>query len=343
MSLKIFFSLALLFFCVSVLYFLNIQNVETYKVQEQVLIVEKEDEKPIEFIVTGDIMLGRFVEVLMNENEQDYPFKFMQKFLHSVPFVIGNLEGPIVENHIPTPSLTYIFSFPSNTADLLKDNNISVVSLANNHALDQGEVGYEDTKKFLTEAGVPYFGHPISVGGISVLRKKFESQNLVFVGFNATWPYEEKEYEDLIKKESLGNNFVIVMIHWGDEYKLISNETQKRLAHLFIDAGADVVFGSHPHVVQEVEVYKNKAIFYSLGNFIFDQYFSNEVKEGLLVKVLLQDEKVSYELYPTLSPRSQPSLMEGFVKENFLQKLANKSSNKIKESVTKGSIELSRE
>ncbi len=339
MSLKNFFFLALIFFCISTVGFLYVQNPEIYKRNKEIL-VEVVEEKPAEFIITGDIMLGRFVEVLMEGNGEKYPFQKITEFLHSVPVVVGNLEGPIVENHVQTPSLTFAFSFASSTAQILKENNISVVSLANNHTLDQEDKGYADTKRYLKDAGVQYFGHPITVGDLSVLRKKIKDQNVVFVGFNATWPFEEKQYEDLIKKEALGDEFVVVVIHWGDEYKLVSNETQKNLARMFIDSGADLVVGHHPHVVQEIEVYKNKAIFYSLGNFIFDQYFSKNVKEGLLVKIVLTDQKVTYELFPIISPRSQPSLMEGEAQQDLLSSLAKRSSLEIQDKVKKGVIEL---
>lgn len=75
------------------------------------------------------------------------------------------------------------------------------------------------------------------------------------------------------------------MPHWGEEYSTKPNELQKKLAHSFIDAGADMVIGAHPHVVQTNEIYKGKHIYYSLGNYIFDQWFRPEVKKGLGVEV----------------------------------------------------------
>ncbi len=302
---------------------------------------ERELSQKVDFIVTGDIMLGRFVEVLIDGNGEGYPFGGVKDFLKSTDFVVGNLEGPIVSNHTPTPSFGFGFSFASTTVRILKENNISLVSLANNHTLDQKDKGFIETQNYLRGSDIEYFGHPVQVGEISVLRKTVADKGFVFIGLNATWKFEEKQYEELIKKESDNSDFLAVIIHWGDEYETSSNKSQKELARMFIDTGADVVFGHHPHVVQEVELYKNKPIFYSLGNFIFDQYFSKDVKEGLLVKVLLKNEQITYELFPVISPRSQPSLMEGNTRDNFLMSLSDRSSSTLKKEIQQGIFTLS--
>ena len=87
-------------------------------------------------------------------------------------------------------------------------------------------------------------------------------------------------------------DIIVVSFHWGEEYKISANKFQKSLAHELIDAGADLIIGHHPHVVQEVEHYKNGWIFYSLGNFIFDQNFSKDTKKGIIVKVIIRDKKI---------------------------------------------------
>jgi poly-gamma-glutamate synthesis protein (capsule biosynthesis protein) len=116
-----------------------------------------------------------------------------------------------------------------------------------------------------------------------------------FIGEN----YPQKTIEAIwqAKKDS---SFVVVYAHWGDEYSPIT-EYQKSLAHSFIDAGADLIVGSHPHIIQETENYMGKNIYYSLGNFIFDQYFSDEVKTGGGVELVFDgseffDKKVLFDL-----------------------------------------------
>ena len=91
-------------------------------------------------------------------------------------------------------------------------------------------------------------------------------------------------------------DFIIVFAHWGIEYKDKETKEQVVLGHELIDAGADLIIGSHPHVIQPIEIYKNKAIFYSLGNFIFDQGFSKATKEGLGVRVVLEKNQITFKL-----------------------------------------------
>ena len=131
-------------------------------------------------------------------------------------------------------------------------------------------------------------------------------------------------------------------IHWGNEYKESSNWQQKELAHLMIDSGVDLIIGSHSHVVQEIEQYNDKLIFYSLGNFVFDQYFSPETQEGLAVGLELSSEKGNVYLFPTGSHRSQPYLIDNTEKTKFLKDLSSKSSPELKEQITKGIIEIGR-
>ena len=91
----------------------------------------------------------------------------------------------------------------------------------------------------------------------------------------------------------------MLFAHWGNEYQLVPTERQIKLAHSFIDAGADLIIGSHPHVVEPVEIYNNKAIFYSLGNFIFDQKLSYWTEHGLALNVEWDNAKTLFTLTPT--------------------------------------------
>jgi hypothetical protein len=104
----------------------------------------------------------------------------------------------------------------------------------------------------------------------------------------------------------------IAYVHWGTEYELAHNAAQETLAHVLIDAGADAVIGHHPHVVQDVAFYKDKPIFYSLGNFIFDQYWDTDVQTGLGVRMTIDDGSIAYEAIPftTAGSRVQPTIMQ---------------------------------
>jgi poly-gamma-glutamate synthesis protein (capsule biosynthesis protein) len=112
--------------------------------------------------------------------------------------------------------------------------------------------------------------------------------------------------------------YVIVNVHWGVEYKRNSRKAEQDLAHWFVDQGVTAVIGGHPHVVQEMEIYKGAPIFYSLGNFIFDQYFSTDTQEGVSVGLTLNDGKVKdVYVFPFYGVKSQVQLMEGERKAKF--------------------------
>lgn len=102
----------------------------------------------------------------------------------------------------------------------------------------------------------------------------------------------DKEFEEIVRKASEQADALVVSFHWGDEYTTEFNERQEKLAHLAIDNGAVIVVGHHPHVMQDTETYKGGIIAYSLGNFIFDQAFSKDTREGMLLTVRLKGKEV---------------------------------------------------
>lgn len=331
--------------------------------------------KEASIIFVGDIMLGRRVETLTNTYGPNYPFEKVSSFLDHYPNV-GNLEGSIVSTstHLQTPELGFRFSFAPTTASILAQHGFFYLSLANNHGVDQGEAGWQSTRELLAKQYIQSFGHPIRINEAeSLSRLKIGGVPIAMLGINATFPnfiqdsainlisntcpessqmrdasenqtelYENTAKEDRSLQQSRWDfQTCIVFMHWGDEYKLHSNTFQQNLAHKMIDAGADIVIGSHPHVVQEVEEYKGKLIFYSLGNFIFDQYFSTDVEQGLALKmwVDLEDSQISkIELFPIQSSKSQPALMEGRAKLSFLDSLAARSDHQLYNSIVEGII-----
>ncbi|MEQ1666048.1 MAG: CapA family protein, partial [Bdellovibrionales bacterium] len=126
------------------------------------------------------------------------------------------------------------------------------------------------------------------------------------------------EFYPLVKKLKAENDLVVVNIHWGTEYLLTANANQKLIAHKLIDSGADVIFGHHPHVVEPVEIYKGKAIFYSLGNFVFDQNFG-DTTTGLGVGVEFSKDKTTFTLYPYKLKLFAPEFLKDNEKEKFCQ------------------------
>jgi poly-gamma-glutamate synthesis protein (capsule biosynthesis protein) len=297
-----------------------------------------------DLLFVGDVMLGRNVENLMNKYGDEYPFIKVSDLLRSADAVIANLEGPVMENHKHTPSGSLRFAFDERMPSMLASHTIGIVTLANNHTFDFGSAGYIETKSLLTKAGVESFGHPFSTGEQYILRKKVKGVTFIFVGFNFTNPKfnTQDAYKLLATIKPQPNEFLIAVIHGGDEYKLISNKHQQEFYRGLIDRGAQAVIAHHPHVVEEVELYKDKPIFYSLGNFIFDQYFSKDVQEELAVRMHFDRDTITYTLIPISSTYSQPSIMTQEKSENFLQRLAERSTLADKSNIQAGSFTLNR-
>ncbi|MDO8510001.1 MAG: CapA family protein [bacterium] len=291
-----------------------------------------------EVLFSGDIMLGRNVEVLMKRFGSDYPFEKIQAVLSRAVGVVGNLEGPIPEVHVPTPSGSTRFSFASSTVGPLERNNFSVLSLGNNHTLDYGDRAHERTVSLLSDRGIASVGHAVAIDSRSYVRRAIGGMPFVFFSFNATYPvFSADEATGLVAKESDPHTFSVVLMHWGEEYSLRASEKERALARSFIDQGADLIIGHHPHVVQGIDMYKDRPIFHSLGNFIFDQYFSQDVEEGLLVRLRARGTSgLSYELMPLQSIRSQPMLMTEPERSAFLSKLAERSNQSIRQFIVKG-------
>ncbi len=267
-----------------------------------------EDKKELHILVAGDIMLDRYIRKQINgyvvaENFVNNFLGNMREVNSKYDYVMANLEGPITESKSKTLNddgsygKDLIFTFPTSTTEILKLLNIKVVSLANNHTDNFYHTGYEDTKKFLDMGGVKYFGNPYNSNSAKESLSEIVCEKgicIAYVGYHQftknnsaeTVSEEIRRIKENAKEDQKEfADFIIVMPHWGSEYEKISNVTQKKYAHAWIDAGADMVIGSHPHVKQESEIYKDKYIYYSLGNYIFDQWFSESVKNGLVLDI----------------------------------------------------------
>lgn len=291
-------------------------------------------------IFTGDIMLGRHIEYLMKKNGFTYPFEKIKPFFAGVDIVFGNLEGPISANPQKFPADSLKFSFSPAAAEALSFAGITLISLANNHSLDTGQQGLAETRDILKKSGIGFVGDPLKCGA----ELAYRSENLIFLAFNKTWPFicPEEEISRTIKtlKQSAPESYIAVSVHWGNEYQPKSSPDQQRQARLMIDVGADAIFGHHPHVIQEIEIYRNKPIFYSLGNFVFDQYFSKETQEGLAVGAEIFPDRTTYRLFPVKIQAGQPILMAGKEKQSFLEKLALKSAPDLARFIKDGKMEL---
>ncbi len=245
----------------------------------------------LSLIFGGDVMLDRNVRRLSEQYSYDIFFENLKSYFERANFAIINLEGPITSNNSKTYlgndvlTKSFSFTFATTTAEVIANAGIDIVSLANNHTDNFGHAGFKETKRWLESAGILYFGDPWN----SELSERIIEKNGISValvgyhGFNPRFNEILKE----IKRLNTAGHFIIVMPHWGEEYVKSPSDNIKKQAKDMIEAGARAIIGSHPHVIQDYESIYNAPVFYSLGNLIFDQYFSPEVMKGMLVQLNL--------------------------------------------------------
>lgn len=305
------------------------------------------DSRDLTIMAFGDMMLGRYVRTLMDANGQDYIFEkirgYENRFFEGADVVFGNLEGPIKGDGVKSAT-GMVFGFPENVAPLLKKYGFNLLSISNNHAVDQGWDGVGTTINALESSGVGWCGHPSETDPNSVYYGKVGEKKFAFLCFqDVTFKLNDNGALDLIESVRPNVDFLVVSIHWGIEYKHSPDwGSQISPGRAFIDAGADFVIGHHPHVVQTFEVYNGKFIFYSLGNFVFDQYWSQDTQEELAIGIVLGEESSKVYLYPMKSERSQSRLMSADESLSWTEKFINygEYSEDMKEQIRKGVIEI---
>lgn len=272
----------------------------------------------------GDIMLSRNVESVMLKQTEKYDYPYLKtKDLLVGSSVFANLETPLIDGPA-VPSGTMVFRSATANAKALAEAGFNVVSLANNHTPNKSQAGLISTFSSLTDAKILYVGAGINVAeayspkvqkisnDFSVAWLAYNDRDVVPESYGAgttskgldwagTALMNESKLEEEIAKAKTLANYVIVSMHSGREYTAVPNTSQTTFAHRAIDAGADLVIGHHPHVVQSVEKYQEKYIFYSLGNFIFDQMFSDETRRGIMLNFIFEDKNITQiEIIPTV-------------------------------------------
>lgn len=295
------------------------------------------------FLFVGDIMLARGVRDRIEKNGFNALLVNVKEAFRGVDYIVGNLEGPIIQDAPNVPHDSLQFFFDSDSVGFLKRHNFNILSLANNHTDNyKKEVGFGSTVSLLAEKNIATFGHYNSCD----IKYGYNDKNNYFLAFNLVggdYGCSNIVLENIKKiKKQNKNSFVILYPHWGKEYQATSGYMQKSLARKFIDQGADLIIGSHPHVIQDIEVYKNKLIFYSLGNFIFDQYFSRETQVGLMVGLSKKESILSYYLIPFKSDKSVVNFLSNSEADALLKKISEKSSKELTLMIEKGTIELKR-
>lgn len=238
-----------------------------------------------------------------------------------------NQEFPFSERGVAMEEKQYTFQAPPNRVGILEELGIDIVSLANNHALDYGREALSDTFKTLDDTGISYVGagenldraKKLELIEVSNTKVGFLSASRVIpvASWNASKSvagiFTTYSADAMLKEIEMARDLcdlLVVYVHWGVEFEETPANYQINMAKAYIEAGADVIIGSHPHVVQGIEYYLGKPIIYSLGNFIF----GNTIKEGMLLKVVYtKEEDILINLIPFTSPGFQ--LMEMGIRE----------------------------
>ncbi|KKR70284.1 MAG: Capsule synthesis protein, CapA [Candidatus Nomurabacteria bacterium GW2011_GWB1_40_7] len=289
------------------IYYGGVADASTNWVREKIGIPDIRDQNFATLVFAGDIMLDRGVKnsVVKNFNN-DYSQLFeksdnLLELLRNSDIFFANLEGPVSDRGVDQKNL-YSFRMDPVVIPTLKGAGVSIVSLANNHVADWGRSAFIDTLARLKENEILYtgggnnsveaetpvvfekYGMKIGYLAFSDVGPNYMSAGIDKVGVLLA---SDSDFDNIIKNAAKQVDYLIVAFHFGEEYQTKHNARQEELAHKAIDDGAKIVIGTHPHVIQDTEVYKNGYIAYSLGNFIFDQSWSKPTMQGMLLELKL--------------------------------------------------------
>ena len=272
-------------------------------VEEKITEISPEKEIVPNYVVmtfAGDVMLDRGVKGSVKKyfgGDFNELFKNVDIFKNDdISFI--NLEGPVSDVGRNVGSI-YSFRMPTETTSVLKNMGVDIVSFANNHVGDYTVAAFTDTMERLLQNEIAWTGSGYNYDDAKTVRViTVNNIRVGFIGFSDVGPdwmkasamspgiliASDPNFENIIIDAKRISDILVVSFHWGEEYSEF-NARQKSLAESAIDNGADIIIGHHPHVIQDIAYYKDKPIVYSLGNFMFDQYFSPETMSGLVVQI----------------------------------------------------------
>jgi poly-gamma-glutamate synthesis protein (capsule biosynthesis protein) len=290
----------------------------------------------VRILAIGDIMLGNGplcpqagVGAAIKRTGSEKIFEHVRPILAKGDVVFGNLEAVLAENEPGDKTLTLIGS--SRSVSGLKYAGFNVLSVANNHALEHGKDSLEYTAKLLESHDIKCIGNETggnNSGGLQFMdcgdtRMAFLAYCLTGDPTANTITGNPEEIYEHIRHASLLADAVVVSMHWGDEYIQRPSVKQIETAHQMVEAGASLVLGHHPHVIQPIERYKNALIAYSLGNFVFDIGYIPQTKRSIILECQLTRGSISgYNVHPVIiNKQFQPVLLDGVQKAATLKEM----------------------
>ncbi|HZV80845.1 MAG TPA: CapA family protein [Geobacteraceae bacterium] len=299
---------------------------------------------PVVINAVGDIMLAGSGTGLFNRTGYDYPFLATSSELHRGDITIGNLESPITRSGEEFKGKKYRFRSAPAAAAALQRAGFNHLSLANNHILDFGATGLRETIAILDGLGISHAGAGSDLGSarqMSIVTVK--GIRIALLAYSLTYPAEfyasgdragtapgyESYYRSDIARAKKSADYVVVSFHWGTECDDSPRTYQKNTAHMAIDAGADVVLGHHPHVLQGIEYYKDGVVFYSLGNFTFASR-SRKADRSMIARITLDNGISAVEVIPLNvlygDVKFQPRLLDAAGGDGVVKRLARLSA-----------------
>jgi hypothetical protein len=282
----------------------------------------------IVLLATGDVLLARSINARMvATNDFTFPFANLQGLLSQADIAWVNLETPLVTGCVARVDGLNFCGDPRGVAGL-QMAGVDVVNIANNHSENYGLHGVVETMQHLETANMAV------TGLIKPVILEIHGKRVGLMGFNSasasSWISDAKPQavELQIKNARAKVDYLVVSFHWGQEYRSMQDNRQRELGRLAIDAGADVVIGHHPHWVQGVEIYRDKPILYSLGNFVFDQGTGGWFNEGVIAVINFQASgRLQLHLIPIIiEDRAIPRLANRDEAEIILQRMGEASS-----------------
>lgn len=279
--------------------------------------------------VVGDIMLAGNASKILSQEGYEYPFAATTSILRGSDIAVGNLETPITRTGAEFTEKKYRYKADPQVATAIRKAGFSVLTLANNHIMDFGAQGLAETCQYLKNANIHFSGagRNLAEARRPVLLEK-NGEKIAFLAYSLTYPIEfyagpnrpgaapgyPRFFVEDIKKVKAVADYVVVSFHWGVECATFPKSYQVHVARMAIDAGADVVVGHHPHVLQGIERYKGGLILYSLGNYAFGS-MSRNADTSVMARVVFDRGVREVELFPlnvkNSEVRYQPALLTG--------------------------------
>jgi poly-gamma-glutamate synthesis protein (capsule biosynthesis protein) len=295
----------------------------------------------------GDVQFSGKVEQRLEQNGFDFPYQYLGNLFRKDDLTIANLETPVTTGGIGALNKTFVYKSSPKALIALAAAGVDAVNLANNHILDQGTGGLLDTLKHLQENGIAFAGagrnakeayapHYFERKGIRIALLG-ATRVVPEVSWNAganqpgvAGAYDSTAIVKSIREARKQADLVIVITHWGKEHATLLEPHQTNLSHAFIDAGADLVIGGHPHVLQGMEQYKGKWIAYSTGNFIFSKSTVPATWDTAIFQATCtRDGACGMKLIPYRAELGQPIPLKDAEAHNILQRVAAMSPGNI--------------